>query len=237
VRTFSSLTWPELAGRRPLLAVPLGSTEQHGPHLPLDTDTRVARAVAEALADRLPRVLVAPAFAYGASGEHAGFPGSLSLGTEVLRLALVEMVRSADDSADAVLLVNGHGGNVGGLRSAVATLTEEGRRVFAWTPRAALAAQVGIPDPEQDLHAGRAETSLLLHLAPELVRLDAAEAGPSPSVRELIRHGVRAHSPSGVLGDPTGASATEGRALLESYVTDATRQITSWAADIGLDLH
>ena len=237
MRTFSSLTWPELAGRLPLVAVPVGSTEQHGPHLPVDTDTRIARAVAEGLAERIPRLLVAPPLPYGASGEHAGFPGTLSLGTDALRLALIELVRSADDSACGVVLVNGHGGNAAALRSAAATLTEEGRRVLVWAPRAALAAQVGIPRPEQDLHAGRAETSLLLHLAPELVRLAEAAPGPAPALADLVRRGVRAHSPTGVLGDPAGASAAEGAALLALYVTDATQKVESWAAANGLDLH
>ena len=75
-------TWPqvEASGGRTVLAVPLGSLEQHGPHLPLDTDTRIATAVAAGLATRRRDVTVAPALAYGASGEHADFPGTLLVG-------------------------------------------------------------------------------------------------------------------------------------------------------------
>jgi creatinine amidohydrolase len=228
-------TWPELTGDRPLLVLPLGSTEQHGPHLPLDTDTRVASAVAHGLAERLTPLLVAPALPFGASGEHAGFAGTLSLGTDVLTRAIVELVRSADDTARAVVVVNGHGGNVDALRSAGRTLAAEGRPVQVWTPSAAVADAVGVPAAEGDLHAGRAETSLLLHLAPELVRLELAAAGTSPSLDELVAHGVATLSPSGVLGDPGGASAAEGARLLDAYVQDAVDRLLRWAARLGLD--
>ncbi|SNQ46147.1 putative mycofactocin system creatinine amidohydrolase family protein MftE [Frankia canadensis] len=227
-------TWPELAGTRPLVLLPLGSTEQHGPHLPLDTDTRIARAVARGLADRLTPLLVAPALPFGASGEHAGFAGTLSAGTEALAHLLVEIVRSADDTAAAVVLVNAHGGNLDALRAASRTLALEGRPVHLWSPSAALAATVGVPAADRDLHAGRAETSLLLHLAPELVRLERATAGVSPPLADLIARGVAPLSPSGVLGDPAGASAAEGARLLEAYVQDAVDRLLRWARRRGL---
>jgi creatinine amidohydrolase len=223
-----AIRWPELAQPRPVVLLPLGSTEQHGPHLPLDTDTRVATAIAMIAATRLRDVLVAPALGYGASGEHAGFPGTLSLGTPVLRDALVELVRSADDTARGVVLVNGHGGNGAAIRAATRLLTAEGRRVLAWSPRPAIAIRAGVPGAAGDLHAGRVETSLLLHLAPDLVRLDAAVRGPSPQLTDLVRQGVLPLSPSGVLGDPAGASAPEGAALLEAFVSDAVAAILAW---------
>jgi mycofactocin system creatininase family protein len=196
-----------------VLAVPLGSVEQHGPHLPLDTDTRIAVAVAEGLAARRGDVAVAPALPFGASGEHAGFPGTLSLGTAALTTALVELVRSADHFT-GVVLVNGHGGNVDALRTAGATLAGEGRRVVAWAPRV----------PGGDAHAGRTETSLLLALDPGCVRLDRLEPGvtaPLPEVLDELRAGgVAAVSPNGVLGDPTTATAEEGAALLEALIAD-----------------
>ncbi|WP_322780715.1 mycofactocin biosynthesis peptidyl-dipeptidase MftE [Frankia sp. Cas4] len=220
--------WPELRDQSPLVAVPLGSTEQHGPHLPLDTDTRIARALADGLASRLPGVLAAPALAYGASGEHADFPGTLSLGNRVLALAAVEIARSADITASGVVFVNGHGGNAPALREAVTLLRSEGRHVLAWAPRSARATDLGIPAGDTDLHAGRIETSLMLHLAPDLVRLDRAVAGPSPPLAELIRRGVGSLSPSGVLGDPTGASPGEGALLLRAYVDDLVTAVARW---------
>ncbi|CAO5256398.1 mycofactocin biosynthesis peptidyl-dipeptidase MftE [Frankia sp. AgKG'84/4] len=231
--TLGRAAWPELSGERPVLVLPLGSTEQHGPHLPLDTDTRIAEAVAQGLGSRLAPLLVAPALAFGASGEHAGFPGMLSLGTEVLALALVELVRSADDTAGGVFVVNGHGGNADALRSASKVLVSEGRPLRVWTPTVALSDAVGVPGAAGDLHAGRAETSLLLHLAPELVRLDKAAAGPAPALADLVAQGVAALSPSGVLGDPAGASAAEGARLLEAYLLDAAEDLRRWAGPLG----
>jgi creatinine amidohydrolase len=216
------LTWPEVATGRPVLVVPLGSIEQHGPHLPLDTDTRIATAVAASLVGD--GAVVAPAVPVGASGEHAGFAGTLSIGQDALELLVVELVRSADHFA-GVVLVNGHGGNGATLRRAVELLRSEGRRV--------LLVHCGVPDG--DAHAGRTETSLLLHLAPETVRLDRAEAGDTRPWRELApdvtAHGVAAVSPNGVLGDPTGASAEEGERLLAAICGRVRGEVAGWADD------
>src|SRR5689334_11179637 len=117
------LVWPDLAGRaqRSILVVPLGSTEQHGPHLPLGTDSAIAAALAGRLAAARADVVVAPALPYGSAGEHAAFPGTLSIGAAALELVVVELVRSADAFA-GVVLVSGHGGNAAPLAAAVATL-------------------------------------------------------------------------------------------------------------------
>jgi creatinine amidohydrolase len=204
-----------------ILAVPLGSTEQHGPHLPLDTDTRIAVALAARLAAARDDVTVAPALAYGSSGEHAGFPGTLSIGQQALELVVVELVRSADAYAGGVVLVNGHGGNAEPLTRAARTLDTEGRRALAWAP--------SLP-PGGDLHAGRTETSLLLAIAPEVVRLDLAEPGAvDVDLARLRAEGVRAVSPNGVLGDPTGASAEDGRRLLDAMAADLVSAVAAWA--------
>jgi len=210
--------WPEVAaapGR--VLLVPAGSCEQHGPHLPLDTDTRVAVAVARAAAERRDDVDVAPALAYGASGEHAGFPGTLSIGTAALTEVLVELGRSALPPGGgvwrALVLVDGHGGNAAATATAVRRLRAEGREVHAWSPRI----------PGGDAHAGRTETSLLLALAPEVVGPDRPRGATEPLAELLPRlraEGVIGASASGVLGDATGASAEEGEALLGALVAD-----------------
>jgi creatinine amidohydrolase len=163
---------------------------------------------------------VAPALNYGSSGEHQGFAGTISIGTEVLHRVLVELARSLRTWASRVVFVNAHGGNVEALSSAVRQLVSEGHDV-AWVPCATAA---------QDLHAGFAETSLMLHLRPGVVRLEDAEAGctaPLPAILPQLRAGgVAAVSPNGVLGDPAGASAEEGGWLLAALVDDVSDRLT-----------
>ena len=213
-RSLAEAVWTEIP-ERPLVLVPVGSTEQHGPHLPLETDTLIATAVARELADRHGGY-VAPAVHIGASGEHQDFPGVISIGTTVLQLVLVELVRSLSLWAGRVVLVNGHGGNLAAVTGAVDQLLDEGHHV-AWVPCTAIG----------DAHAGRTETSLLLHLAPWLVRPQRAEPGNTRPIAELlpdlVASGVRQVSPNGVLGDPTGASAAEGALLLDQMVETARR--------------
>jgi mycofactocin precursor peptide peptidase len=208
-----------------LLAVPLGSLEQHGPHLPLDTDTRIAVALAHGLAERRSDVAVAPAMAYGASGEHASFPGTLLVGHDVLAEMLVEVVRSARSSFSGVVLVNAHGGNEQALAAVEQRCAAEGDAVLVW--RAAVAGG--------DAHAGRTETSLMLAIDPVAVRPELAEPGCTEPIERLLprlrAEGVRPVSSNGVLGDPTGASAEEGSALLDALVVDLAASVTRrWSA-------
>jgi len=211
--------WPECEDV-PVLLVPVGATEQHGPHLPLGTDTAIAATVAAR--SGLP---VAPALPYGASGEHEGFPGTVSIGTEVLAAVIVELGRSACRFARRLVLVNGHGGNVGALRAAVVLLRSEGRDV-AWFP-------CGVPGA--DAHAGHHETGVMLALAPDAVRPDLAAPGNTAPLRELMpaisAGSVRDVSPSGVLGDPTGATAGEGAETVSVIVAALVTAVERWSVD------
>ncbi|HEY7051608.1 MAG TPA: mycofactocin biosynthesis peptidyl-dipeptidase MftE [Mycobacterium sp.] len=219
----------QLEGTSPTLVVPVGSTEQHGPHLPLDTDTRIAAAVADAVGSALRAtdypapVIVAPAVAYGASGEHRGFAGTVSIGTAALEKLLVEFGRSSCEWADRVVFVNGHGGNVDALRAAVGLLRTEKRDV-GWC---------SCTVADGDAHAGHTETSLLLHISPETVCIDDLRAGNVTPVAELMpamRHaGVMAVSEVGVLGDPTTATAAAGARLLTEMVDACVQQVKRWA--------
>jgi mycofactocin precursor peptide peptidase len=222
-RSLAAATWTEvergMGGR--VLAVPVGSTEQHGPHLPLSTDTDIAVALTERLAAAVEGVVVGPAVSYGASGEHAGFAGTLSIGCDALELLLVELCRSAAATFSGTVLVSAHGGNAEPVDSAVRLLTYEGRAVLAWSPHWS-----------GDAHAGRTETALMLALAPEGVRTAAAAAGNDAPIAELwprLRSdGVRSVAANGVLGDPAGASAQEGHALLSAAAEDLAAAVRRW---------
>lgn len=219
----ADLTSPEVAARGDVvLAVPVGSTEQHGPHLPLSTDTDVAVALARRLARQRAGVLVAPPVPYGSSGEHDGFAGTLSIGAAATELVLVELGRSAlPASFRRLLFVSAHGGNAGPVTAAVRRLRSEGRDVRAWSPRW-----------DGDAHAGRTETSVQLALSPDRVRAGLAAAGNAADVRTLLpalrAGGVRAVSANGVLGDPAGASAVEGSALLDAALDDLCAFLDGW---------
>lgn len=226
-RQLSDLTWPEVqrhVDEGALLAVPVGSTEQHGPHLPLSTDADIALALCERLARTRADVLVAPCVAYGSSGEHAEFPGTLSIGQEALELLLVELVRSATDTFEHVLLVSAHGGNAEPVGRAVARLRAESRDVTLFQPSW----------HGGDAHAGRTETSLQLALHPGRLRMREAAAGNTRPLAGLIptlrAGGVRAVSENGVLGDPAGATAAEGTALLRELTDELVAQVSRWRA-------
>jgi creatinine amidohydrolase len=223
-RRLAELTWQEVSelAAGSVLVVPLGSTEQHGPHLPFTVDTDIAIALCERLGHARAGVVLAPAITYGSSGEHAGFPGTLSIGQEALERLLIELVRSADAFA-GVLLVSAHGGNAGPLHRAVKRLRHEGRGVRAWSPS-------GSAD---DSHAGRLETSVMLTLRPDAVRADRAGPGNTSPLADIMptlsTSGVRAVSPSGILGDPTGASADEGLRILTRWTNDLLAMFDAWS--------
>lgn len=226
-------TWPEVervARHRladgtlsPVLLIPVGSTEQHGPHLPIATDTLIAEEIAGRAAHRTDGLMIGPTISISASGEHAGFPGTLSIGTATTARMVIELVRSADWAA-GVVLVNGHGGNHSAIDAAVKKLTGEGRSVLSWWPTWPRRND-GRP---ADLHAGRIETSMMLAIDPGLVRLERAESGPDATVADLRERGVRAVSPTGVLGDPGGASGREGETFIATFVEDLVHQIERW---------
>ena len=279
VTALGDLTWPQaqrLAAAGALLAVPVGSTEQHGPHLPLSTDTDVAAALAARLAARRGDVVVAPPVGYGSSGEHAGFAGTISIGQQALELMLLELGRGAAGTFGHIVFVCAHGGNREPAGRAVARLRAESVDALLWMADAALAGtsgaglpRAGVPGSGRgrrqrltrsigiamtlptlrrngrgpggagrpaaaapDAHAGRAETAIQLALDPARVRVELAGPGnrtPAAELMPLLRAaGVRAASRNGVLGDPAGACAAEGAALLEALTAHLLAAVAGW---------
>jgi creatinine amidohydrolase len=220
-----SLPWPSVPAR-PVVLVPLGSTEQHGPHLPFDVDTRIAVAVCDAVASAASgEVVVTPPLAFGASGEHQGFAGTVSIGRDALHFVIVELVRSLSTWAGRIVFVNGHGGNASALASAIAQLRAESHDA-GWVPCAV---------SPGDAHAGLVETAIMLHLDPDRVDVSRLEPGDTRPIGELMdvlrAQGVREVSPNGILGDPRGADAATGAALLARMIDDVGGRLRSGRAD------
>lgn len=218
-----------VTGGHVLAVLPLGATEQHGPHLPRETDTLLATAAAGLVGAGVlagaDHVRMLPALAFGASGEHQSFAGTVSIGTDALAETILELGRSVCTWADRLLVVNGHGGNVEALRRAGSRLRYE-ERDCAWL-------SCRTSEHPTDTHAGHAETSLMLHLHPELVRTELALPGCTEPLADILpamrEGGVAAVSTTGVLGDPTTATEVEGHRLWEALAADLRDRVGRWA--------
>ena len=216
-----------------VLLLPLGSFEQHGPHLPLDTDTIIIDAVvAQALETSTidsDSFMVAPTIAISASDEHAGFPGTLSTGSAALADSVVAICRSASWT-QGICIVNGHGGNTDALASITSALTYENIRHSMWS----------LPSYEgADMHAGHTETSVMLHVAPAKVQTDLIAPGTvgdaSSLVAQMRTSGVAGVSANGVLGNPTTATSEHGVAVMKLYSASLASHLatlsTEWLGD------
>jgi creatinine amidohydrolase len=245
-RQLSELSWPQVeqaaARKGSTVLWPLGSTEQHGPHLPLNTDALFADRVADAVLARLPLELPIwrlPTQWLGFSHEHRGFAGTLSLPPQVL-LELVQAV--GEDLAAAgfqrLLLFNAHGGQIALLEVAARSLHASRPHLavlpcFLWRGAENLGALIPEPERSAGLHAGLAETSLMLHLGPDQVgpqRQSDGINGAPPEGWSLEGKApaawlTRELSSSGVIGDPRGADGPLGAALFEALVEGWRRRI------------
>ncbi len=236
-RRYGRLTAPDTTSaltKTSVLCLPIGSCEQHGPHLPLDTDTVIAEAFTELLVERYGErhdLWALPAMPYGLSPEHLWAPGTVTLRAATFLSLLDEVVReyTRATSAGHLVIVNGHGGNRGVLETAVHELRlAYGVVVCVIHPSALSPVRTEGRGPE--VHAGVRETSLMLALAPEDVHLDRLPAdgslgsqGPETTQGIVFDRGVTWPWSSGdatvaahgvIGGDPRSASAHHGRSVL-----------------------
>ena len=230
------LTWPEVAAlpADTVAVLPLGAIEQHGPHLPLSTDFVTASSIAAAAVEAadVPVVLL-PGLAFTKSDEHHAFPGSIWLSWDTLMSVLVDVGRSLQASGvTRLLFVNGHGGNSALGQVANRELRRRfGLRTFFTHPgvpvdqggSGSAASELGM-----GVHGGHGETSLMLHLRPDLVKMDLA-VPRVPEVLTEFRHigfGKQVSfgwtsddfGPDGHIGDPSGATAEDGKRFFEAAV-------------------
>jgi creatinine amidohydrolase len=218
--------WPELNAidAHDVGLIPVGATEQHGPHLPTATDTMIASAVCDQVSART-GALVLPAIPVGASYGHGTvLPGTLSLTPELLAALARQWAEwAAESGLRRMLFVNAHFGNAASL--AIATdhlrLFRPDLRVAAvnwWTLDPIVAAESTLDG--DDLHANRSETSVMLALVPKLVHIGRlAAADDVDRTGDLVfRYTAPALSANGVTGRPSEASAELGRKLLELTV-------------------
>jgi creatinine amidohydrolase len=212
-----------IAACRPTLAIlPVGACEQHGPHLPIYTDTCIAQAIATQVTVGTDWFLL-PTVPYGTSAEHWGFAGTISLRPETLRGLVEDVVQSCTKfGVRRVVVLSGHGGNWI-LRPAVRQLnvTHDDLTV-GLVPETVMWAGTLTTD---DLHAGYTETCLMLHLDPRNVSTPPEDFVPSLPREALDILPTIAISQSGVWGCPSGATAQKGAALLKQMVDNVKTYI------------
>lgn len=227
---FSDLRWPELkalAHEETIVIIPVAAVEQHGPHLPVATDTMLARDVAKRVAkltvEKTP-TLVTECIWTGLSEHHMAFGGTLTLDFSSFLQVIGGVVRSLHRHGfRKICLLNAHGGNIAALQTVVEELTRElGLKLVAatyWT----LSADELAPHLERQKgirHACEAETSMMMAIAPDLVDTSRFEEAACPDARDTDGSyrwvSFTDKTPSGALGDPRVANAVKGERLLRT---------------------
>ena len=232
------------AGAIPLL--PFGAYEQHGPHLPLSTDTVMALGLAERIALALQGdldTLVLPAVEYGQTTDNDGFPGTLSLSFDTVRAVALDLAGALHrQGARCLVVVNGDFGNQAPLRlmarDALARWNFPVLVVnYPGMDQAAAELLTSTPAGHGLHHADEFETSIMLALAPEDVRMDAAvaEYPAFPATFPALQQGLHELSHTGVFGDPTPATATTGEALLDRLSAAAADLVRAFTSRVGPD--
>ncbi|MFE0131256.1 creatininase family protein [Streptomyces sp. NPDC059037] len=231
-------TSPEVQECAPQVAVlPVGAYEQHGPYLPLITDTAIACIMAQDIASTY-NVHLLPPITMGCSHEHSAWPATVSISAKTL-IALVDDIRVSlrRSGITKLVIVNGHGGNYV-LSNIVQEANADGPCVSLfpqgrdWEQARHHGGLVTGSDGRSDMHAGEVETSILLYAAPDLVRDGYQTADHDGDWRDfLLTLGLRAHSESGVLGFPSYATAEKGKGVLASLTTSFAEHLRVLGAD------
>jgi creatinine amidohydrolase len=203
--------------------LPIGSFEQHGPCLPLTTDTLIACIISQAIADAYPVLELSP-LTITCSHEHKAWPGTVSISAQTLHKIISDIFQSLQESdVGQLVLINAHGGNYV-LRNIVQETNVPGPYMALFpgsTHWAAARAAASITTTDhEDMHAGELETSILLHALPKTVRTGYEAADHTADDRtDLLTLGMKHYTESGVIGRPSLASAAKGKAVLASLVT------------------
>lgn len=249
-RNFAYLTWKQveaLPKDNTLLVLPTAAIEQHGPHLPLATDTLINSILLGAALEKLPQdlpVYVLPAVCYGKSNEHIGFPGTLSVSATTFMAVLRDIGCSiAASGFKKLVLYNSHGGNWSLVDVMARDLRAElGLRVFClFGSGGAPLTGLGAQERAYGFHAGEMETSLLLSAIPELVHTDQYTVNYIAHIDkpELLKPEqasatfawlTRDIAPSGVMGDPIPSTAEKGKLWIEEAATSVAEALTAMAA-------
>ncbi len=235
IRRLAEMHWPEVrealdSGTRTIVAA-AGSMEQHGPHLPFQTDTLLGTVLADAVASRLTGVIVGPTIPFGVSEHHMAFPGTITLDTPTFKEVVRQYVASlARHGFENVVILPSHGGNFGPL----ASLFEEtggrieGARFLPFTDLMTFidvmnrkAAEDNITPQVAGAHAGETETSMVLAERPQLVLMDKAAEGfvgtfDEAASRTVFEKGMTALTANGILGDARPAQAERGHRYIDS---------------------
>jgi creatinine amidohydrolase len=212
------------------VVVGVGSTEQHGPHLPTMTDTRIGDEVANRVALKLGNALQARTIPVGISDHHLAFGGTLSLLPETLLSIILDYVSSLVRCGfKQIIFLPSHGGNFATVEKAItkAQTVFPDIKISGYTNLLgfshflnSLSNGFGISDDESGAHAGENETSMMMHLKPHLVKREKFEAGyvgptGEKEVSIILEQGMPALTKNGVLGDPSKASADKGSVYIE----------------------
>jgi creatinine amidohydrolase len=245
---YNRLTWPEMneaIAMQKVILLPTGSTEQHGHHLPLDTDVLLAESVCLEVGRRAPdRVLVLPPIAYGLNLHHIDFPGTIHIEPEVFVAFGLNITKSvAYHGFKKILLVNGHGSNTPLIDLIARKTVLETNSLCAALGYFSLAITAfnEIKETAVMAHADEFETSLYLYLAPERVQMDKASAGDDVmgqymSSDSMYTYPVRFNdywgrwTRTGVHGDATAATAEKGQIIFEAAVTKLVELVDEWRA-------